>query len=200
VADVKHFDPDEALERVEALFWRHGAASTSIQAVTSATGLNRSSLYATFGGKRELYLAALRRYLDRRAWPAFGRLADDNRGLPAIRDFFAGLVEVRCSGVYAGWGCMVVNAHVGPERDNPAVRALLDEHHRRLRDAMRAALDAARRHGQLPPDAPTDEHAEVLALLAYGVNLRSRAGADADTLCRAVEATLAPLQRAAAAG
>jgi AcrR family transcriptional regulator len=32
----------------------------------TATGLDRSSLYATFGGKQELYLAALRRYLEQR--------------------------------------------------------------------------------------------------------------------------------------
>ncbi|MBO0873395.1 MAG: TetR/AcrR family transcriptional regulator [Pseudonocardia sp.] len=193
--DIKHFDPDAALERAERLFWRQGAATTSIQAVTTATGLNRSSLYATFGGKRELYLAALRRYLAQRARPAFDALAADGRGLPAIREFFAGLVDVRCSGSYAGWGCMIVNAHVGLERDDPEVRALLDEHHRRLRDALRAALEAAGRRGELSEGASADTAAEVLALLAYGVNLRSRAGADADTLHATVAAALEPLAR-----
>jgi AcrR family transcriptional regulator len=193
--DIKHFDPDTALERAERLFWRSGAATTSIQAVTAATGLNRSSLYATFGGKRELYLAALRRYLAHRARPAFDVLAADGRGLAAVREFFAGLVDVRCSGDYAGWGCMIVNAHVGAERDDPEVRALLDEHHRRLRDALRAALETACRRGELSEGASADAAAEVLALLAYGVNLRSRAGADADTLHAAVAAALAPLAR-----
>ena len=49
--DIKHFDPEVALEQVEHLFWQHGAATTSIQAVASATGLNRSSLYATLDRK-----------------------------------------------------------------------------------------------------------------------------------------------------
>ncbi|WP_028926428.1 TetR/AcrR family transcriptional regulator [Pseudonocardia acaciae] len=193
MADIKHFDPDRALERAERLFWQHGSATTSIQAVTEATGLNRSSLYATFGGKRELYLAALRRYLSHRARPAFAGLAADGRGLAAVRDFFAGLIEVRCAGGFAGWGCMVVNAHTGPERADPEVRALLDEHHVELRDALRAALDTAGRLGQLAEGTSTEAVAEVLALLAYGVNLRSRAGADADTLRATVAAALAPL-------
>ncbi|MFI6495115.1 TetR/AcrR family transcriptional regulator [Streptomyces sp. NPDC050564] len=36
------------------LFWRQGVATTGIQDIVNATGLNRSSLYATFGGKQEL--------------------------------------------------------------------------------------------------------------------------------------------------
>jgi len=198
--DIKHFDPDAALERVEELFWQHGAATTSIQAVAAATGLNRSSLYATFGGKRELYLAALRRYLHLRAEPALRRLARDDRGLPAIREFFTGLIEVRCTGAYAGWGCMIVNAHTGGEREDPAVQALLDQHHRHLRDALHAALDTARRRGQLADDTSADAAADVLALLAYGINLRSRAGEDAAALQHTVVAALAPLEPPARPG
>jgi AcrR family transcriptional regulator len=193
--DVKHFDPDTALEAVERLFWRQGAAVTSIQAVAAATGLNRSSLYATFGGKRELYRAALRRYLAERAEPALRSLAGDGRGLPAIREFFAGLIDVRCSGEYAGWGCMVVNASSGAERGDPVVSELLEGHYRLLRDAFRAALEAAARRDQLAAGCSAADAAEVLAVLAYGVNVRSRAGADADVLHRAVAAALAPLER-----
>jgi AcrR family transcriptional regulator len=158
------------------------------------TGLNRSSLYATFGDKRELYLAALRRYLRMRAEPALRQLTDDDRGLPAIREFFTGLIGVRCSGTYAGWGCMIVNAHTGIERADPAVRTLLDQHHRQLRHALHVALETAMHQGQLIDGTAVGGVADVLALLAYGVNLRSRAGADADTLHHTVSAALAPLE------
>jgi len=60
VPDVKHFDTEQVLAAVEQLFWRQGVASTGIQDIVSVTGLSRSSLYSTFGGKDELYLAALR--------------------------------------------------------------------------------------------------------------------------------------------
>jgi len=185
--DVKHFDPDAALERVERLFWERGAAETSIQDVATATGLNRSSLYATFGDKRRLYRAALERYLRERATPAFRALAADPRGLPAVREFFDALIDLRCTGEFAGWGCMVVNAHVGAERTDPEVRRLLETHHRALRDALAKALEKA-------PGVSPQPTAETLALLAYGVNLRSRAGADADELRETVSRTLEPLE------
>ncbi|MEU0969523.1 TetR/AcrR family transcriptional regulator [Streptomyces sp. NPDC005917] len=188
--DIKHFDPEATLETVVRLFWRQGVASTGIQDVVTATGLNRSSLYATFGGKQELYLAALHRYLEQRSQPMFRRLAEDGRGLPAVSEFFGGLIEARCSGEYARWGCMVSNAHAGADNTDPEVRAVLDRHHQQLRDALYAALVAGEAQGQLAPGTDPGASADLLALLAYGVNLRSRAGADAATLRKTVTAAL----------
>ncbi|MFF5534654.1 TetR/AcrR family transcriptional regulator [Streptomyces cinerochromogenes] len=197
--DIKHFDPDAALDTVVRLFWKQGMATTGIQDIVTATGLNRSSLYATFGGKQELYLAALRRYLELRSLPVFRRLAEDDRGLPAVAEFFDGLVEARCAGEYARWGCMVSNAHAGEENGDPEVRAVLDRHHQELRDALYAALVTAEAHGQLAPGADPAAAADLLALLAYGVNLRSRAGADARALHGTVAAALDSIGRPAAA-
>jgi AcrR family transcriptional regulator len=197
--DIKHFDPEGTLETVVRLFWRQGVASTGIQDIVTATGLNRSSLYATFGGKQELYLAALRRYLEERSQPMFRQLAEDERGLPAVAEFFGGLIKARCSGEYARWGCMVSNAHAGAENGDPEVLAILDQHHQELRDAMYAALVTAQAQGQLTPDADPGAAADLLALLAYGVNLRSRGGADAASLQSTVTAALASIGGRAAA-
>jgi TetR/AcrR family transcriptional repressor of nem operon len=194
VPDVKHFDPDVVLGAVVRLFWKQGAASTGIQDVVAATGVSRSSLYATYGGKKELYLAALRRYVEEQSRPVFARLAADGRGLPAISGFFHRLIQTRCSGEHARWGCMISNAHAGAERDDPDVQQVLDLHHEQLRAALRTALEAARTQGQLRPDLDLAATAELLTLLAYGVNLRSRAGADAAGLQATVSAALDSLR------
>lgn len=188
--DIKHFDPDAALDTVIRLFWRQGVAATGIQDIVNATGLNRSSLYATFGGKTELHRAALERYAESRTRPALDRLKEDQRGLPAVADFFTRLIETRCSGEYAQWGCMVSNAHAGAENGNPDVRSILDRQHDRLRDALHGALLAAQERGQLALGSDPAAAAEVLALLAHGVNLRSRAGADARRLKKTVTSAL----------
>jgi TetR/AcrR family transcriptional regulator, transcriptional repressor for nem operon len=195
VADIKHFDENAVLGTVVQLFWRQGMSATGIQDVVTATGVNRSSLYATFGDKHALYLAALDRYLDEHALPGFARLAADTRGLPAITRFFNQLVQARCSGERARWGCLMVNAHTGPESTYPDVRRRLDHHHKRLRAALRDALGTAHRLGQLRAGVDIDATAGELALLAYGVNVRSRAGAPATELRRTVAHTLTALAR-----
>lgn len=186
--DVKHFDPDVVLDSVMALFWRQGEASTGIQDIVTATGLNRSSLYSTFGGKRELYLTALRRYVDLRSQPVFTRLTEDGRGLPAVADFFVGLIRTRCTGEHAQWGCMIANAHANGENDDPDISAVLSRHHDQLRAALRTALE---REPELRISAV--QGADMLAMLAYGVNLRSRAGADQKALSATVKAALSVL-------
>ena len=188
--DVKHFDPDVALDQVVRLFWKRGADTTGIAEVVEVTGLSRSSLYATFGGKGRLQAAALRRYVERQSRPVFDQLAADTRGLPAIAGFFERLVAARCTGEHARWGCLVTNTHAAADRDVPEVRQSLQAHHDALRAAMRAALETARERGQLRPGLDVEAGAETLALLAYGVNLRSRAGAEAADLMTGVRAVL----------
>ncbi|MEO3824279.1 TetR/AcrR family transcriptional regulator [Actinomadura sp. B10D3] len=194
--DVKHFDPEHVLDQVVELFWRRGSTSAGVADVVAATGLSRSSLYSTFGGKQELYLAALRRYVERRSRPVLEALAADGRGLPAIAAFFDQLIRARCEGPHARWGCMVSNAHAGvggPDGEDARVRQVLDEHHARLRAAMAAALGTARSRSQLRRGVEVEATADVLALLAYGVNLRSRAGAPAADLKATVTAALQAL-------
>ncbi|MDX3191810.1 TetR/AcrR family transcriptional regulator [Streptomyces sp. MN03-5084-2B] len=193
MADVKHFDEAAVLGVVVELFWRQGMATTGIRDVVAATGVSRSSLYATFGDKKQLYLAALDRYLDDNALPGFARLADDPSGLPAIARFFDQLIRVRCSGERARWGCLMVNAHTGAESADPDVRRRLDRHHGQLRAAFRDALGTARRLGQLHPGVDPESAGGQLALLAYGVNLRSRAGAPAAELDDTVRHALSAL-------
>ncbi|MEU4608668.1 TetR/AcrR family transcriptional regulator [Kribbella sp. NPDC023972] len=191
MADVKHFDEAAALASAELLFWRRGVAATGIQDVVAATGLSRSSLYNAFGGKDELYLAAVRRYLDQRSRPMFDRLATDGRGLPGVAAFFDRLLRLRCTGEFAGWGCLVSNANA----DSPpeAVRALLTEHHAVLRDAFASALKVADGKNQLRRGVDVEGAAEMLTLLAYAVNLRSRSGASRAQLKAAVTAALTAL-------
>jgi AcrR family transcriptional regulator len=191
VPDVKHFEPDRVLGIAELLFWRQGAGATGIQDILTATGLSRSSLYSTFGGKDELYARALRRYLDQRSRPMFARLAADPRGLPAIREFFAQLVETRCSGEFAGWGCLVSNAHL--ESQSKEAKAVLEDHQTTLNASLHAALETAAHEDQLRTGLDLDATAEHLTLLAYAINLRSRAGAQPDRLRTAIDAALAPL-------
>jgi TetR/AcrR family transcriptional repressor of nem operon len=121
------------------------------------------------------------------------RLAADPRGLPAIARFFGRLIHIRCTGEHARWGCLMVNTHAGPESTDPDVRRRLDRHHKRLRQALRQALVTARRLGQINSTVDITIAAAQLALLAYGVNLRSRAGASATELRRTVNHTLAAL-------
>lgn len=58
----KTYDRDDALGAAMQAFWRSGYHGTSVSDLCAATGLNRKTLYAEFGGKDALYTEAVRRY------------------------------------------------------------------------------------------------------------------------------------------
>lgn len=60
----REFDYDTALEQAMHVFWRKGYEGTSMPDLTEAMGLNRPSIYASFGNKEELFRKAIHRYND----------------------------------------------------------------------------------------------------------------------------------------
>ncbi len=63
MARTKAFDTDQALKQALHLFWKQGYEHTSMQDLVEAMGINRGSLYDTFGGKHALYVMAVEKYL-----------------------------------------------------------------------------------------------------------------------------------------
>jgi len=58
----KSFDPETVLTQAMSVFWEKGYDAASISDLTAAMGINRFSLYDTFGDKHELYIKALDAY------------------------------------------------------------------------------------------------------------------------------------------
>src|SRR6266852_459218 len=76
MAGVKQFERSEVLDRAMAVFWRRGYEATSIRDLVEATGINRGSIYATFGDKKGLFLAVLTHYAEEVAKPLMAELSD----------------------------------------------------------------------------------------------------------------------------
>jgi len=59
---AKLFNREDALQNAMQAFWARGYEATSIQELVDCMGINRGSLYDTFGDKHSLFLAALDQY------------------------------------------------------------------------------------------------------------------------------------------
>lgn len=59
------FDPDAAMSAALETFWRCGYNGSSVQVLLEAMGLNRGSLYNSFGDKQSLFRASIDLYYQR---------------------------------------------------------------------------------------------------------------------------------------
>ena len=55
MARPRSFEPADVEEALLGVFWSRGYARTSIDELTSATGLLRGSLYGAYGSKEEMF-------------------------------------------------------------------------------------------------------------------------------------------------
>src|ERR1700692_3078296 len=58
------FAENEALEAAMRVFWEKGFEGSTLSDLTEAMGINRSSMYATFGDKEALFRLAMARYAE----------------------------------------------------------------------------------------------------------------------------------------
>ena len=105
---TKQFDQHVALDEAMELFWERGYHATSIQDLVDRLGVNRQSLYDTFGGKDRLYLAALERYRALAALPMYKALERDGPVREVLNRFFAEFLGNFLAGNWKG--CFMVNA------------------------------------------------------------------------------------------
>ncbi len=88
------------------LFWQQGYEVTSLEALSQAMGLSRSSFYACFGSKHSLLMAAVQRYADDRYASLTERVAACADPREAVRTMLTVIADVD-GGTR---GCLFVNA------------------------------------------------------------------------------------------
>ncbi len=93
MARHKEFDSDEALHKAMEVFWSRGYEAASIQDLVKHMGINRQSLYDTFGDKHALYLQALDRYREVEGRKVFDLLERPGSVKKTLRLLFEGVIE-----------------------------------------------------------------------------------------------------------
>ena len=169
----KSFDPDEALEKAMRAFWKKGYAATSMADLTELMGINKFSLYNTFGDKRSLFLAGLDRYSTDVVTALLSSLESREAGLAEIRGYFEIIVR-GATHVQDCRGCLMTNTGVELAGEDQEIRRIVRKHLARMRRIFRRALDNAVERGELRPRASTELLARHLVGASQSIALAAR--------------------------
>lgn len=188
---TKEFDPEAVLEEAMELFWENGFEATSAQDLVDRTGLNRSSLYNTFGSKQKLYLRALDHYRQRDA-DTFDRLLDQfDSARNALRSL---LDDAAPSDEDDTRGCFLASATVERAHCDDATRERVRESVDQMRDGFAALVKHGQDQGEFSSDRDPEALAHSLVATYFGVQTMAKLGLPPSVFDDVVEEALRGLE------
>jgi TetR/AcrR family transcriptional repressor of nem operon len=192
MARHKEFDRDEALHKAMEVFWARGYEAASIQDLVNHTGVNRQSLYDTFGDKHALFLQALDRYHEVESRKLFDLLEKPGSVKKALRQLFTFVVEESLCNKERR-GCLMGNAMSELGGRCKATAAKTCRNMAAIEDALYRALVRGMRNGELKGVREPRAVARFLYSSFQGLVLMAKAKRDRKTLEDVVKVTLSVL-------
>jgi len=194
------FDRSEVLTKALDLFWERGYHAVSVSDLVEATGLLPGSLYASFGNKEGIFIAALEHYAAQTA-ELRNEVFKAESPLQVVRNFLSTMIE-RAIDPCCRRGCFLVNTSLECGPDDAAIKTALRDCMQRGESWLADQIAAAMTTGELRSDTDAKALAASLMSAVFGLQILSRTG-EAEQKIRSVgessfESLLAPWQQVSA--
>lgn len=174
------------------VFWRRGYEATSIEDLTTSMGINRGSLYDTFGGKQALFLACIDRYCKGMMASRLPMLKQPGPALEAIRTFVRTMLEFGIA-YPTRKGCLIVNTVMELAPHEQEIGKRVAQAMGDLEETFFKTLMRAKAQGELRKDKDPRSLARFLTTMMQGVIVMLKAGTSADALRDTVRTGLSVL-------
>jgi TetR/AcrR family transcriptional repressor of nem operon len=177
----KAFDFDTVLDAAMQTFWRQGYDGTSVSDLVTATGINRGSLYGTFGDKNALFADCLDRYCREIVSDSIADLEAPDAAKVAIVTRFDRFAQA-CITDPDAKGCFLVNTATEIGDRVPAVNDRVKAGFQRIEDALFRALSRAADRDEIPLDLDLRATARFLLASLQGMRVVARFNPDPNVL------------------
>lgn len=188
----KDFDEAVVLDRAVNLFWDKGFNGASMQEVVDRLGISRSSLYDTFGDKRQLFIKSLHRYQQQQGGAWMAKAEQSNATLPFLREMFETAIREIAHDTQSK-GCFMVNAAVELAPHDPEVAQIVDNNRCQMENTIAALI----RKGQLNGEISTKRDAMQLSRFLFhvfsSIRLAAKSEVELDELKDIVEVAFSVL-------
>jgi TetR/AcrR family transcriptional repressor of nem operon len=143
MARPKEFDVTEALESAMNAFRERGFEATSLNTLMSTTGVQKASLYGTFGDKRHFFLTALAHYHEEQ----LEMYRDIFRAKLPIRERLTNMLSAPsredCK------ACLFINTQIELAPHDPEIALMLENYYNEVRTVLESSIKDAKMHGEV---------------------------------------------------
>lgn len=190
----KQFDQKQALVKALEVFWDKGYEATSMQDLVNHMGINRASMYDTFGNKYELFKQSLDAYCRQSLVNIKQVLEAPGSPLQNILRYYQLLGS--SEGVVRHHGCFINNTAVEMGPHKPEIADQIRHHWVEVEALFKSTLDRAVQQGELKSDTDTASLAKLFNTLIQGLAVSSKVQVSSENLATTVRTVFALLQAA----
>ena len=182
------FSEGAALDAAMRVFWEKGYEGSSLDDLTAAMGINRSSLYATFGDKEALF----RRVMDRYAAGPLSFLSEaleQPTARAVVEALLRGTVKFLADSTHPR-GCLSLQGGLAcGSGAEPVKQAMIDWRKSGL-SQIQKRMQQAHDEGDLAKDVDPQDIARYVSIVMDGLGVQSANGATRMEMNRAVNMAL----------
>jgi TetR/AcrR family transcriptional regulator, transcriptional repressor for nem operon len=170
------FDYDNVLENAMQQFWSEGYEASSVQKLLDATGINRGTLYNSFGDKDTFFTLCIDRYNKKLKAAIDATLGNSKLSASdAIETYMSNLTTLAPAKQRA-MGCLLVNSVCESINLDKAMKTLIRKSLNTVQRALQSRTRELEKAKQLKRGMKADQAAESLMNLLQGLYVSARNG------------------------
>ncbi|MDA1370197.1 MAG: TetR/AcrR family transcriptional regulator [Proteobacteria bacterium] len=189
------FDENKVLTNAMEQFWREGYEASSVQKLLDCTGINRGTLYNSFGDKDTFFKSCVDQY-NKLVDKQIASSLKNEKLAPwdAISAYFDEAV-VNVSNKHRSMGCLLVNSLCESINYDKDMKKVVRSSWASLRKALLARLKEAQKKGKLKKGVSVEFAADVLLNALHGIRVNSRDGKNSKQLKELINYNIASLKK-----
>ncbi|MGB4247108.1 MAG: TetR/AcrR family transcriptional regulator [Pseudohongiellaceae bacterium] len=188
------FEYNEVLTNAMEQFWREGFEASSVQKLLDVTGINRGTLYNSFGDKDTFFKACLDHYNKLIAKDLDASLNNADLAPWAAIEKYFDLTVLSVSNKQRSMGCLLVNSFCESINYDKEIQKIVRNSFAVIRKALVKRLKDAEKDGKLKKGVSAEFAADQLMNTLNGLRVNSRDAKPVKQLAEIVKFTVESLQ------
>ena len=165
MARVKEYRETEVIEKAMNLFWRNGYETTSMAMLEKEMGINKFSIYSSFGNKNGVFLESLNCYKGKLN-TLISKLKASTNGVAGIKEYFYDFIAFSKETDF-GKGCLITNTanEMGADA-NEQIKEVLFNFTNDVKQVFKASLS----QDSEKDEATLEQQADYLIISMFGLS------------------------------
>lgn len=188
----KLFDEQEVLNKAMNLFWKQGYSATSVQDLVTHLGINRASIYDTFGDKEKLFLKAFENYRKANTEGIIQFFESHNNVKEGFTQLFEMAIEDSVND-HEKKGCFVVNTTTELIPGDEKILKIIEENRKTFEAIFLDYLKSGELKGQFKTGKDLPAIATLLFTLYNGIKVVTKVNSNKKELSNSINQVLSLL-------